>query len=89
MQLKTQSSSKSRVKDDTLGNESLTQLYEAYETMSFENFRVFAEGVVMAGSGKQPRKLEIISSMYAPLATKSQVLKKAQDFILAGMGLGV
>lgn len=87
--LKTQSSSKPRLQNDTLGNESLTQLYSAYETMTFDNFRIFAEGVVMAGGGKQPRKLEIVSSMYSPTATKSQILKKAQDFILAGMGLGV
>lgn len=89
MQLKTQTSSKARLQNDTLGNEALTKLYEAYETMDFDNFRVFAEGVVMAGGGKQPRKLEIVSSMYEPLATKSKILKKAQDFILAGMGLGV
>ena len=85
----TQATSKPRLANDTLGNEALTQLYSAYETMDFENFRIFAEGVVMAGGGKQPRKLEIVSSMYDPLATKSKVLKKAQDFILAGMGLGV
>lgn len=89
MQLKTQSSSKARLKNDTLGNESLSKLYEAFESMDFENFRIFAEGVVMAGGGKQPRKLEIVSSMYSPMATKTQILKKAQDFILAGMGLGV
>jgi hypothetical protein len=85
----TQTSSKSRLKNDTLGNEALTELYKAFEVMSFDDFRIFAEGVVMAGGGKQPRKLEIVGSMYAPTATKSQVLKKAQDFILAGMGLGV
>lgn len=87
--LKTQTSSKPRLKNDTLGNDALTELYKAYEFMDLNNFRVFAEGVVMAGGGKQPRKLEIIASMYSPTATKSQVLTKAQNFILAGMGLGV
>lgn len=85
----TQTSSTPRLKNDTLGNDALKELYKAYEMMDFDNFRVFAEGVVMAGGGKQPRKLEIVNSMYNPLVTKSQVLKKAQDFILAGMGLGV
>jgi len=85
----TQSSSKPRLKNDTLGNDALTELYKAYENMNFDNFRVFAEGVVMAGGGNQPRKLEIVNSMHSPTATKSQILKKAQDFILAGMGLGV
>lgn len=87
--LKTQSSSKPRLKNETLGNDALTKLYEAYEIMDFENFRTFAEGVVMAGGGKQPRKLEIVASMYSPMATKTQVLTKAQNFILAGLGLGV
>lgn len=87
--LKTQSSSKPRLKNETLGNDALTELYKAYEYMDFQNFRAFAEGVVMAGGGKQPRKLEIVASMYSPTATKTQVLTKAQNFILAGLGLGV
>jgi hypothetical protein len=87
--LNTQQSSKPRLENDTLGNEALTELYQAYETMDLEDFRVFAEGVVMAGGGKQPRKLEIINSMYDRNVTKEKVLTKAQNFILAGMGLGV
>jgi hypothetical protein len=87
--LSTQQSSKPRLENDTLGNEALTELYQAYETMNLEDFRVFAEGVVMAGGGKQPRKLEIINSMYDRNVTKEKVLTKAQNFILAGMGLGV
>jgi len=87
--LKTQSSSKPRLKNETLGNDALTELYKAYEYMDLQNFRVFAEGVVMAGGGKQPRKLEIVASMYSPTVTKTQVLTKAQNFILAGLGLGV
>lgn len=85
----TQYSSKPRLKNDTLGDEALVSLFDAYELMSMENFRTFAEGVVMAGGGKQTRKLEIVQSMYKPGISKAAVLKKAQDFILAGMGLGV
>jgi hypothetical protein len=85
----TQSSSQSRLKNDTLGNTALTELYSAFEMMDLDNFRIFAEGVVMAGGGKQPRKLEICNAINDPRTTKAQALKKAQDFILAGMGLGV
>jgi len=85
----TQYSSKPRLKNDTLGDEALVSLYDAYNMMNLEDFRIFAEGVVMAGGGKQPRKLEIIQSMYKPGITKPAILKKAQDFVLAGMGLGV
>lgn len=85
----TQTNSKPRLKNDTLGDEALKELYKAYDEMSFEDFRAFAEGVVMAGGGRQARKLEIIQTMYWPQTSRAQVLKKAQDFILAGMGLGV
>lgn len=87
--LNTQQSSKPRLENDTLGNDALTELYQAYETMDLEDFRVFAEGVVMAGGGKISRKLEIVNSMYDRNVTKEKVLTKAQNFILAGMGLGV
>lgn len=85
--LKTQSSSKPRLENDTLGNDALAALYEAYDTMTRDDFHIFAEGVVMAGGGKQPMKLAICESMVG--ASKEKILTKAQNFILAGMGLGV
>lgn len=87
--LKTQTSSKPRLQNDTLGNEALVELYKAYETMSIMEFRQYAESVVQAGGGRQSMKTEIINSMSSPLATKTTILTKAQNFILAGMGLGV
>jgi hypothetical protein len=87
--LHTQSSSKPRLQTDTLGDDALTELFRAYETHTLEDFRTLAENIVNAGSGKQQRKQEIISSMYAPLVTKTQILHKAKNFIMAGMGLGV
>ncbi len=87
--LKTQSSSKPRLENDTLGNDALKQLYEAYESMSFDDFRTAAEAMVLAGGGKRPMKEAIIAEFYKPLATKTTILTKAQNFILAGMGLGV
>lgn len=85
----TQTNSKPRLKNDTLGDDALKELYKAYEEMSFDDFRAFAESIIMSGGGKEKRKLEIIQTMYWSHASKAQVLKKAQDFILAGMGLGV
>ncbi len=57
--------------------------------MNKEDFKIFAEGVIMAGGGKQPMKLAIIDQMNKPTASKEFILTKAQNFILAGMGLGV
>lgn len=87
--LNTQTSSKPRLQNDTLGNEALEALYEAYRTMDFMEFKQYAEKVVQSGGGKQHVKTEIINSMNSPLASKTTVLTKAQNFILAGMGLGV
>ena len=87
--LKTQSSSKARLQNDTLGNDALKALYSAYSSMKIDEFRKYCEKVVQSGGGKQPMKDEIIASMHRPNATQAQILKKAQDFILAGMGLGV
>jgi hypothetical protein len=89
MQLKTQTSSKHRLQNDTLRNDALTDLYEAYRIMDRENIKIFAEGVIMAGGGKQPMKLAIIDQLNKPTASKEFILTKAQNFILAGMGLGV
>ena len=55
--------------------------------MDREGFRIVAEGIVQAGGGKQKMKDEIISSFEG--ASKEKILTKAQNFILAGMGLGV
>lgn len=89
MQFNTQSSSKARLKNDTLGEEALSRLYGYYESsIPFGQFKQICEDMVQMGGGKQARKDEIISAIR--FATSREVaLKKVQDFILAGMGLGI
>lgn len=87
--LNTQSSSKPRLQNDTLGDQALQDLYRVYEQQNFDAFRVYAECVVQSGGGKQPTKDAIIAEFYKSTATKTSVLMKTQNFILAGMGLGV
>ena len=84
----TQSSSRARLKNDTLGDDALTGLYDAFTKLPDAEFEALCASVVQAGGGKQPRKDEIIAAIYAT-SSKAAKLKKAQDFILAGMGLGV
>lgn len=85
----TQSSSKPRLQNDTLGNNALERLYGYFEsTIDLGHFKQICEDMVQAGGGKQARKDEIIRAIRS--TTKREVaLKKAQDFILAGLGLGV
>lgn len=87
MVLHTQSNSRPRLKNDTLGEDALKTLYSSYTSMDREGFRIVAEEIVQAGGGKQKMKDEIISSFEG--ASKEKILTKAQNFILAGMGLGV
>ena len=85
----TQSSSKPRLKNDTLGEDSLQRLYGYFESqIDLGHFKQICEDMVQAGGGKQARKDEIISAIRST-ASRNVALKKAQDFILAGMGLGV
>ncbi len=85
----TQSSSKPRLKNDTLGEDSLQRLYGYFESqIDLGHFKQICEDMVQAGGGKQARKDEIISVIRST-ASRNVALKKAQDFILAGMGLGV
>jgi len=85
---KTQTSSKPRLKNDTLGNQALVDLYDSFTACSAEAFQQKCIELVQAGGGKQERKNEIINAIVAA-RSKAQQLKKTQDFILAGMGLGV
>lgn len=84
----TQTNSKPRLKNDTLGDDALKRLYACYESLDLGQFKIIAEDFVQMGGGKQARKDEIVSAIRRS-TSKSVALKKAQDFILAGMGLGI
>jgi hypothetical protein len=56
--------------------------------MELNEFKVFAKNIVNAGGGKKPRKDEICKAI-DNTNSKTGVYKKACDFVLAGMGLGV
>ena len=88
MTFNTQSSSKPRLKNDTLGNDALQQLYQLFETTKdITEFKQICEKFVQDGGGKQPRKDEIIAAIKRS-TSRAEALTKAQNFIMAGMGLG-
>lgn len=84
----TQSSSKPRLKNETLGDDALRNLYDAFNSMNDREFTIKCIETVQAGGGKQPKKDQIINEIYNS-STRGRKLKLAQDFIMAGMGLGV
>lgn len=84
----TQSNSRSRLKNDTIGENGLKALYEAYDVMDAEAFREYCIELVKSGGGNQPTKEAIIKELQMT-GLKARMLKKANDFAFAGMGLGV
>jgi ABC-type phosphate/phosphonate transport system substrate-binding protein len=84
----TQSSSKPRLKNDTLGNDALTGLYNAFKDMSDVDFEQYCVDTIQAGGGHQPTKDKLVAAV-RDAKTRMKKLEKAQNFILAGMGLGV
>ena len=88
-QLHTQSSSRPRIKEDKLGEDSLRLLYEKYEQSDFSTFRSFAESLIQASSGKQATKDRVIAEFYKSVATKKSIFLITNNYVLAGMGLGV
>lgn len=88
MYFKTQSSSKARLKKDTIGDDGLKKLYEAHSYMGIEQFREYCKELVQSGGGNQPTKDAIIEEIENSLS-KDRMLTKTNNFILAGQGFGV
>ena len=83
-----QSSSQARLKFVKLGDDALTQLYHNYECLSTVDFQSFCISTIEQGSGGKAKKSKFTIVLQA-LIDKNKMLKTTQDFILAGMGLGV
>ena len=86
--LKTQSSSKSRLKNDTIGDEGLRDLYDNYGKLNAEAFRIYCIQLVKSGGGNEPTKQAIIQDLQMT-GNKDRMLQKTNNFVFAGMGLGV
>jgi len=88
MYFKTQSSSKARLKKDTIGDDGLKKLYEAHSYMGIEQFREYCKELVQSGGGNQPTKDAIIEEIENS-PSKDRMLTKTNNFIFAGQGFGV
>ena len=86
----TQSSSKPRLKNNTLDEGAIQRIFAIYEqkTIDLGQFKQVCEDFVQAGGGNQPTKDELISAIRST-NSRYVALKKATDFMLAGEGRGV
>lgn len=84
----TQSSSKPRVKKDTVGDDGLKALYTSYEMLNKEEFRSFCKQLIEDSSGKRATKDSFIVVLdRAP--SKDKMVQSVTNYLLAGQGLGV
>lgn len=86
--MQTQSSSKARIKQDTVGSDGLKQLFEQYSKQNVDQFRETCKNVIEASSGKASTKATFIGEVNRAY-TKDKMLKTVTNYILAGQGLGV
>lgn len=84
----TQRTSKARVKHEVYGEMDFQDLYKAYDQLTLRQFKDYCIELIQIGTGRQPKKDEICGAI-EDCNDKDRALKLTNDFILAGMGLGV
>jgi len=88
MELKTQQSSKPRVKNDGMGEAEVVALFAKYAIEAPNTFRQSCIELIEASNGKRSKKDTFIYELNAT-TNKSFMLKKVTNYFLAGQGLGV
>jgi len=86
--IQTQNSSKARIKNDTVGNSGLKQLYQSFETQSSEEFRITCISIIEQSSGKRTTKDRFITELNNA-KSKNTMLIKVNNYLMAGQGYGV
>jgi len=84
----TQSNSKQRCKVDTIGTVGLELLFEEYNDIPLEAFRILCIHMIADSSGKKETKDRFVS-LIEKASSKEKMLTTTTNYILAGQGLGV
>jgi len=84
----TQSSSKARVKNDTIGDEGMKQLFADYASQGIDMFRETCKQTIESSTGKRSTK-DLFLNELDKARNKDVMLKKVTNYLLAGQGLGV
>lgn len=84
----TQTSSKTRVKKDTVGEAGLQILYSSYGKQTLIEFRSLCITLIEQSSGKRETKDKFIR-VFENARSKDEMLRSASNYLLAGQGLGV
>lgn len=90
MSWNSQMSSEKRVKNDRLGSETIKTLYANYSNVQIDDaaFDQLCIDQIMNASGTKAKKVSFADKINH-FQNRHKALKMTQDYILAGMGLGV
>lgn len=84
----TQTNSRARVKEDTIGEERIRTLNNVFMSASMEDFRQMCIEFIESSSGKPSTKLRFTDEMRRA-TSKTKMLFTATNYFLAGEGRGV
>lgn len=84
----TQTNSRARVKNDTVGNDGMKFLFNQYETATLDGFRIICKSLIEDSSGKRTTKDKFIYELERA-TSKDYMVKKVTNYLMAGQGLGV
>ena len=86
--MQTQTNSRPRVKNDTVGDGGMSLLFSEYQTSTLEQFRVTCNTLIEDSSGKRATKDKFLAEI-ARATSKDKMITKVTNYLLAGQGLGV
>jgi hypothetical protein len=86
--METQTSSRPRVKNDGIGEDTMRTLYSHYDTIGVDDFRSMCKSAIDASAGKADTK-RTFHEMLDSTSSKKVMLIKMTNYFLAGEGKGV
>ena len=84
----TQTTSRKRIKEDTVGDTGISELYSSYEACTLEDFRNKCISLIQESSGKKSTKDKFVNEV-TKATSKEAMLFKVNNYLLAGQGFGV
>jgi hypothetical protein len=84
----TQTNSRARVKQDTVGEDGMKFLFSQYRTATLEGFRVICKGLIEGSSGKRATKDKFVNELERA-TSKDVMVTRVTNYLMAGQGLGV
>jgi len=84
----TQTNSRARIKEDTIGEDRMKTLNQVFISASMDDFRKMCIEAIEASSGKPSTKLRFTDEMQRS-TSKAKMLFSVTNYFLAGEGKGV